>query len=587
MRLTELKNDIQSVNKATVISSKDKKERELDSTLPIKQNVQDGDTVILTLPLTVTIEEAVGNAFFELSYSTGKTKIYIDDNKIAEYPFVLAPTRQNITEYADGNEHTLKIEIIHNGAFGEFYFGKIAVHTFRDTYFDIENRGDNGITAVSSITDESVNIIVRATVANATNYDIIKLTLISPTGEETVKICKPTSPECIFIPDKTVFWNGGFGHEMYEIKAELMRDTMCLDSTEVTFGVYRTDFENGFLTLNSIKLPLNGVVMRDGKIDTEDSSLTAKLGANITAIKITPDTEKILTECDKKGLHVWLDMTTPEFDEGQTTRLIQHLASHPSLVFTSSDCEKYENLRSFCNVIKNNSRNIFTAGRSHFGHDESITEAIPDVLFISVPHDTTLQDFSELDLAFSEFLDKNKDCRYAVFADAPEGIFDRHTAAPQRADCSQEYFSLWHEKFWQTFALKKGVFATFAGFLTDGEEASTRTGLVGADKSDIKDVFGFYKAQFSAEPFVRICSANVTSSTSKYIDIRCYTNAPIAELTVNGKKKSRRTSEKLSDGVHIFRHVKLKRQNNTIVVTIKDDTDSTVVFRSKSRLKKV
>ncbi len=587
MRLTDLKNDIQIVSKATVISSKDKKERELDCTLPIKQNIQSGDTVILSLPLKVTVEDAVGNAFSELTYSTGNTKVYIDDIKIAEYPFVLSPTRINITEYADGNEHALKIEVTHNGFFGEFYFGKMAVHTFRDTYFDIENRGDNGITAVSSITDDSVNIIVRASVANATNYDIIRLTLISPSGEETVKICKPTAPECIFIPDKTYLWNGGFGHEEYEIKAELMRDTMCLDSTKITFGVYKTDFKDGFLALNDIKLPLNGVVMRDGRITPEDGELIAGLGANIVAVSLTPDTEKVLAECDEKGLHVWLDMTTPEFDENQTTYLIQHLACHPSLTFVSYNTEKYESLRAFCNAIKNNSRNIFTAGQSHFGQDESITEAIPDVLFIRVPHDTALQNFSELDLAFSEFLSSNKDCRYAVFADPPEGIYDRHTSAPQRADCSQEYFSLWHEKFWQTFAVKKGVFASFAGFLTDGEDASTRTGLVGTDRFDIKDVFNFYRAQFSAEPFVKICSAEVSSSTSKYIDIRCYTNAPIAEITVNGKKKSRRTSEKLSDGVQIFRHVKLKRQNNTIVVTTKDDTDSTVVFRSKSKLKKI
>ena len=72
----------------------------------------------------------------------------------------------------------------------------------------------------------------------------------------------------------------------------------------------------------------------------------------------------------------------------------------------------------------------------------------------------------------------------------------------------------------------------------------------------------------------------------KYTDIRCYTNAHDISLTVNGKPRAL-PCEEISNCVYVFRHVKLKRKNNIIVLTSGDCTDSTVIYRSKSKLKKI
>ncbi len=57
-------------------------------------------------------------------------------------------------------------------------------------------------------------------------------------------------------------------------------------------------------------------------------------------------------------------------------------------------------------------------------------------------------------------------------------------------------------------------------------------------------------------------------------------------LSVNGKVKKKYAPVRLSESVYLFENVKLRRKNNTLVLSCSAGTDKTEVFRSKSVLAK-
>lgn len=526
--------------------------------------------------------------FIEFTSRTDGIKVSVDGTAIAELPCAYAPARAEVTDFADGKEHELLIEAEpqKNGEDG-LYISDITSFTVGDSFFDITDRGDCGISVACAISDSAADIIVTAHIANPNNYDVLRCTLFAPDGTETVKTSKPTSPVCVFSPEKAFLWNGQHESPLYTVKAELLRDTRLLDSALLRFGVRRTGFGDGFLILNGVKLPINGIVLRDFSSFDGDRELFESLDANCIKVPVFRGIDSFLTHCDESGVSVWVDMTEANrADPSRTHAVLEMLAHHPSFIFAYISSTDEETLRVFCDTVKSTAGGVFTAGRASFPNEEAVTDAMPDVLAVTVTADTSPEGFFEAGERFSDFMSGSGMRRIAVFAEPPEGFYDRHTANAVRADCSQEYFSSWHEKFWQGFCAKKGVFGCFAGFLTDKDTPAGRTGLASSDRFDKKDAFWFYKAQFSAETFVKLCSAGITSTDRKYIDIRCYTNTRDVSLYVNGKVRPLRCEE-ISNCVYVFRRVRLKRKNNIIVLLSGSCVDSAVIYRSKSKLKKI
>lgn len=561
---------------------------EKETSLPFLSETKGIKKMSVSSEITLDGTDPGTRTFVEFTSRTGNVKMFMDGTELLELPCAYAPVRAEVTDFADGNTHELLIKAEpRSGEENELYLSKISAFTVGDSFFDIADRGDCGITVTSAISESAADIIVTAHIVNPNNYDVLRCTLFAPDGTETVKTCKPTSPVCIFSPEKVFLWNGQHEAPLYSVKAELLRDTRLLDSTELRFGVRKTGFNDGFLMLNGVKLPLNGVVLRDFSSPDDDRSLFEKLDANCIKVPVFSGIDTFLSHCDENGTAVWVDMTEPhKTDPNRTHAVIEMLAHHPSFMFASVSTDDGDLLRSFCDAVKAAAGGVFTAGDASFPNEEKVTDALPDVLAVTVPSDTPLEGFLELGEKFSDFIGDRKLRRTAVFAEPPEGFFDRHSEDAARADCSQEYFSSWHEKFWQSFCVKKGVFGCFAGFLSDKDIPAGRTGLTSSDRYDKKDAFWFYKAQFSAEQFIKICSSGMTMTDKKYTDIRCYTNAHDITLTVNGKPRAL-PCEEISNCVYVFRHVKLKRKNNIIVLTSGDCTDSTVIYRSKSKLKKI
>lgn len=573
------------------------------------EKVFDGGIKNISLPLVIPFKNAPGtlelecvftppeesgqNCFFlELERISGKYEIYCNSEKVTAFKSVYSRVCAELTDCIVQNAANLLRIVIAPAerADSAFAFGGAGIVMTDKTHFGLGSDCSDGINVRTVINGSSAHISVKAQTVNANNYDVAVFTLFDPDGRAVeTRAEKPTAAVTEFIVDAPELWDGPHSTALYTVEALLRRDSVILDRVTRRFGI--RDFsitKDGFFCVNGIKNPLCGAALTDFSAVEDDFELLRRLDANCVMINGLPADEDILTRCDEAGITAWLNIPTTDSqaDLDEISRIAASADAHPSLAVISTASNDPGFAKSWCGAIKRRAQFVYPALFSDIMNSEGIIDAVPDILVLNIPAKTGLNDFIRLENRFSELRAEHPAFRFAVLADSPECITDRHSSNAVRCDCSQEYFSAWHEKLWNAFCTQKNVIGMFAGALSDKTEKSCRTGLVTADREEKKDAFWFYRAQFSASGFVRLCSSGQTTVTSKYADIKCYSNTPNVRITVNGKENSGYACEKLSDCVYIFRGVKLKRRNNTIVVTSGSGTDSEVIFRSRSRLSK-
>lgn len=128
-----------------------------------------------------------------------------------------------------------------------------------------------------------------------------------------------------------------------------------------------------------------------------------------------------------------------------------------------------------------------------------------------------------------------------------EGMPNLHSAKPRRGDHTEEYQAVYHEYMVQFFEKNPYLWAThvwnmfdFAADARDqgGEPGMNHKGLVTFDRKTKKDSFYLYKAYWSSEPFVHICSKRFQDRTEDTITVKVYTNQDSVTLLCDGKEIS-------------------------------------------------
>ena len=109
---------------------------------------------------------------------------------------------------------------------------------------------------------------------------------------------------------------------------------------------------------------------------------------------------------------------------------------------------------------------------------------------------------------------------------------------------------LWATHLWNMFDF--GCDARDEG----GVKGRNNKGLVTFDRKTYKDAFYLYKAYWSDEPFVHLCSKRFARRTGDVARIKVYSNAPSVTLMVNGKAFATRKGDKVFtfDGVPLAKY---------------------------------
>lgn len=502
--------------------------------------------------------------FLELYALSGRVTVLVDGKEVAAFRARVAPVVTDLTPFIQkGKGQELTLEITPEaGPDGCFTFGRARLVAVAGSHFS----PDAGVTPLlvrRAFSENGVRVEVSADVRNPNNYDVVIFRLYSPEGIllDTVT-AKPTDCKAAFFIKNPALWEGRHADYRYRVDAVLQRDAAVLDDVSVPFSLRDARLSDGFYELGGLKLPLFGVSLSSGASLGDAVDALSDLGATAVLTELTDPTERLLDVADRLGLMLAyrFPSTGEESDFEELGRLLRFLAPHPSVAFLTFQSEDPGYAKAFCRVVRDHADGVFTAVERDLFAGDSPVLAAPDAVLLVV--DGT--DAEALDKAFSDLRAAHPDYRFLVSAVPPDG--------------DGASFSRWHESVWKAFGSKKGVLGYFAGPLTDGETA--KRGLVSADFDLKKDAFWFYRTGVSPEGFVKL--ATLPSSTSeKTIDVRCYSNLSGLRLSVGGKTDKKRVPVRLGDCVYVFQNVKLKRKNNTLVLTGKNAVDSAVVYRRK------
>ena len=165
-----------------------------------------------------------------------------------------------------------------------------------------------------------------------------------------------------------------------------------------------------------------------------------------------------------------------------------------------------------------------------------------------------------------------------------EGMPNLHSSHPRRGDHSEEYQAKYHEYMLECFERHPWMWATHVWNMFDfaadarnqgGEPGMNHKGLVTFDRKTRKDSFYLYKAWWSKEPFVHICSKRFVDRTEEKIQVKVYSNLNEVSLFVNGDKLETR------HGQHVFTFT-VPMSNETKVRAAAGEWADEAVFRKVS-----
>ena len=429
---------------------------------------------------------------------------------------------------------------------------------------------------------------------NGANADIEVKTWMEGDGEVEFSIYDATGAEVLTGKgrDTTVtlehphLWDGVRDPYLYTCAVRLVLNGEVQDEVRQRFGVrsFSVDPKQGFF-LNGRPYPLHGVSRHQDRkglgnaitreMHDEDMQLIKELGANTIRLAHYQHDQYFYDLCDEAGMVVWAEI--PYISEhmpngrentiSQMKELIVQNYNHACIVCwgvsneitisTKDNRDMRDNhhvLNDLCHEMDKTRLTTLAcyAMCGPFNPVAHITDLVSWNLYLGwyVPG----LFLNDLWMDFFHLVYPNRPLGFSEYG--AEGMPNLHSAHPRRGDHTEEYQAKYHEYMLKCFDRHPWLWAThvwnmfdFAADARDqgGEPGMNHKGLVTFDRKTKKDSFYLYKAWWSEENFVHICSKRFTDRTEKEIEVKVYSNQRTVALYADGKKLAEQTGE------HIFR----------------------------------
>ena len=497
--------------------------------------------------------------------------------------------RANITELLrDENELTVEVDNSKNDrvypqkADFTFYGGiyrDVSLMVVSKNHFTLDYFGGPGIRITPTVqgTDASVQV--------TTWHDgegEVSIELLDAAGNTVATGKGPDITLTIF---NAHLWNGVKDPYLYSCKARLVVNGTVEDETTTRFGVrsFKVDPKKGFF-LNGKSYPLHVVSRHQDRkglgnaitreMHDEDMALIKEIGANTIRLAHYQHDQYFYDLCDEVGMVVWAEI--PYISEhmpngrentiSQMKELIIQNYNHPCIVcwgisneITISTKDKkdmldnHRQLNDLCHEMDKTRLTTLAcyAMCGPFNRSAHITDMVSWNLYLGwyVPGFI----LNDLWMGFFHLCFPNRPFGYSEYG--AEGMPNLHSTHPHRGDHTEEYQAKYHEYMLRCFKRHPWMWAThvwnmfdFAADARDqgGEPGMNHKGLVTFDRKTKKDSFYLYKAWWSDEAFVHICSKRFVERTGSTATVKVYSNQSTVALYVNGNKVGEQTGE------HVF-----------------------------------
>ena len=454
---------------------------------------------------------------------------------------------------------------------------------------------------------------------NGANADIEVKTWMEGDGEVEFSIYDAAGAEVLTGRgnDATVtlehphLWDGVRDPYLYTCAVRLVLNGEVQDEVRQRFGVrsFSVDPKQGFF-LNGRPYPLHGVSRHQDRkglgnaitreMHDEDMQLIKELGANTIRLAHYQHDQYFYDLCDEAGMVVWAEI--PYISEhmpngrentiSQMKELIVQNYNHACIVCwgvsneitisTKDNRDMRDNhhvLNDLCHEMDKTRLTTLAcyAMCGPFNPVAHITDLVSWNLYLGwyVPG----LFLNDLWMDFFHLCYPNRALGFSEYG--AEGMPNLHSSHPRRGDHTEEYQAIYHEYMLRCFDRHKWLWAThvwnmydFAADARDqgGEPGMNHKGLVTFDRKTKKDSFYTYKAWWSDEPFVHICSKRYADRTENEIEVKVYSNQKNVTLYVDGEKLAEQ------EGEHIFKF-RVKLNGETKVQAVAGDSIDDAVFR--------
>ena len=418
-------------------------------------------------------------------------------------------------------------------------------------------------------------------------------------------------------------WRGLKDPYLYTVSVELRDHDKIIDRVEQPLGVrtFHFDANQGF-TLNGETLPLHGASRHQDRLGkgwaispqdhAEDMAIMAEMGVNTIRGAHYQHAQEWYDDADKTGMIMWAEVPfvhqssftngAPKqalIDNGkaQLVELIRQNYNHPSIVSWSVGNET--DIRPVQLKLKTPSQSLVmlkALNEVAKQEDPSRSTGYADCCEDSIAGQPVLSNVADVtgyNRYFGWYYGKPEDLgtfldkMHARYPSMPIGVSEygagggltQHTDNPLGGPVNvfgrphpEEYESWVHEQSWKALAARpylSGVWIwNMFDFPSDLREEGDAIylndkGLVTFDRKVKKDVFYFYKAQWSNDPVLYITGRRYVDRAYPVTDVRVYSNAEHVTLSVNGQNRGEASCP---DHICVWHDVALKAGSNSVRV---------------------
>ena len=410
------------------------------------------------------------------------------------------------------------------------------------------------------VTDATGNAVADATsatrsVAAATGFDVT----------QTVTIASPHR------------WQGKADPYLYNVNVEIhdASSNVVTDVVTERLGLrsFTVDPDNGFF-LNGAHLSLHGVNRHQDRLNlgwaigdaehTQDFDIMDEMGVDALRTAHYQQDQKVYNLADERGYVVWAEIPvvnsitdSSAFTANATQQLhelIKQNYNHPSIVFWgigneqgSDDAATNALLETLNGVVASDDPDRL----STYAHNGPITSGLVNHTEVNgYNHYSGWYSGSYTDFGpFCDSLHSSQPTRRIGISEYGAGasIIQHQENPPKPVPTSnfhpEEYQAILHESHWSQISTRPYLWGTFLwnmfDFASDGRgEGDTPgrndKGLVTYDRVTRKDAFYWYKANWTATPFVYITSRRWTSRTAAVTTVKVYATVDSVVLRLNG-----------------------------------------------------